>query len=168
MVTPLIAASSSSDALRLLMAGDAKVAVLGLFDPEDRWWARLQPTLMEGRYVFGCVPFVAVDGMADAWLFGAVTPEASGDDLSLVRLEADLDVEPRRLVGRLAERGLQARHIAMVRGNEGMAVHLVEVQGFLVGQEAELARTLAPVRQELLHFTVLGAYPRGLMNATAG
>jgi hypothetical protein len=163
MTTPLLHAETSRQALRALTAGEAKVAVLGLFDPEDRWWARLQQSLMEGRYVFGRVPFVTKDDVADAWLFGPVTPEPSGDDLSLLRLETGRDFDPQRLVDQLDKAGLAVRHLAFARdaGEEG-AVHLVEAKGFFVGNEDRLAEALISLRHELLHCTVLGAYPQGL------
>jgi chorismate mutase len=167
-VTPLLPAASSADALRSLIAGDAKVAVLGLSDPEDRWWARLQPTLMEGRYVFGHLPFMAADGLADAWLFGGVTPEPSGDDLTLVRLEARPGMSPDYLMARVGNGSAKMRHILVSRGSENDEAHLVELPGFLIGKDEEISATLSAVRQELLHFMVLGAYPRGLVNGTAG
>jgi chorismate mutase/prephenate dehydratase len=169
MTTPLTQADSSSQALAMLDAGSAQVAVLGLFDPEDRWWATLQPVPGEGHQVFGKVPFVARDGLGQAWLLGPVVPEPSDADLSLIRIGTGPDFSPASLVEQLSKAGLPARHLAFAPevGNEG-ASHLIEATGFFLGNEAELAEALISLRHELLHCTVLGAYPQGLLADAVG
>ncbi|WP_027133698.1 chorismate mutase [Geminicoccus roseus] len=169
MTTPLVRTETSDQALQLLLAGEVAVAALGLFDPEDRWWARLQPAELEGRQVFGRVPFVAKEGMGEAWLLGPVAPEPSGQDLSLVRIGTGPDFAPARLVEQLAKAGLPVRHLAVGPEGEGDGVvHLVEADGFFVANEDELAEATIVLRHELLHCTVLGAYPQGLAAGAAG
>lgn len=169
MATSLLQARTSDEALAMLQEGAAQVAVLGLFDPEDRWWVKLRQPWMEGQHVFGRVPFVARDEMGDAWMFGPVTPEASGADLSLLRLETGPDFSPDRLAEQLGHAGLPVRHLAFAPDTGGdNALHLVEAEGFFMENEAGLAETLISLRHEVLHCTVLGAYPQGLTAATAG
>jgi chorismate mutase / prephenate dehydratase len=173
MTTPLLHAETGERALQALDAGEAAVAVLGLFASRDRWWARLRPSSIHGRQIFGRVPFVAKEDMGQAWLFGPVTPEPSGRDLSLIRIGTGPDFSPDRLVEQLGKAGLPVRHLAFAAdggadsGEEG-AAHLVEAEGFFVSNEAELAEATIVLRHELLHCMVLGAYPQGLTAGAAG
>jgi hypothetical protein len=109
------------------------------------------------------VPFVEKAEAGQAWLLGPVMPEPSGTDQSLIRIGTGPDFSPERLVEQLDKAGLTVRHLAFVPdGGDDGAAHLVEADGFFLRNEGELAEALIALRHELLHCTVLGAYPRSL------
>ena len=161
--TPLIAADTSMGALEMVAEGRANVAVVGSAKLAGSWWTELPWPSMRHCAVFGSIPFAERSDRQRAWLFGPVTPEPSGDDLSLIRATTGLDVTESHLVAYLAEVGLPCCHLGeSARPELGERMHLLEVGGFFAADGIALAEVLVPVRHQLVQCNVLGTYPSGI------
>lgn len=163
--TPIQRVDSASQAIRAAGNGSATLAVLPLPGDDDRWW----PTLMSDHYdrlrVFARLPFVRPlirDGeSSEAIAIGRIELETSGDDQSLLALEAEVGVSRARLRSLLADAGLDPVWLAAARppGEPG-ALHLVEVPSLVQDGDPRIGAVLAAARREVLRIVSLGGYPR--------
>jgi chorismate mutase / prephenate dehydratase len=165
VLTPLIRADGPSHALRALDAGAAQLAVLPLPDETDPWWRALaygrEPTLR----IVGRLPFCPAprSGALSALVVAALEPEPSGDDVTMLAIEAGADLSRDGLGKALSEGALAPRWIASQRDEQAeTSLHLVEVAGFVGEREPELTEVMAPIRSRILRVTALGSYPRPL------
>ena len=163
----LVRADSCSQALGALRAGTAQIAVLGAFDPQDRWWTRLPPCRPDGPCVFARAPMIEPateagrTGSGQVWMVSAIAPTASGQDLTLLRLETETPLSSDRIVEPLAAAGLHPRHLDVARRSDGEgALHLLELDGFFAQDDTILDNALASLKREAVHAVVLGAYPK--------
>ena len=176
--TPLRRADSPGHALRQLGTAGVQIAVLPLPAEADRWW----PALMDGPAATGLpasgssprvvarLPFAGVAAYPDdvgGLVLATLPQEASGDDVTLVAIEADGTLSRGRLRELLAP--FDPRWLACHdddRAGAGSAVrHLVELAGFLDAGDGRLDEALAPARDRLLRVVPLGCYPRPLTTA---
>ena len=163
--TPVQRVDSASQAIRAAGNGTDTLAVLPLPGDDDRWW----PTLMSDHYdrlrVFARLPFVRPlirDGDDhQAIAVGRVELEPSGDDQSLLALEAEPGVSRARLRNLLADAGLEPVWLAAARpAGEPAALHLVEVPSLVLDGDPRIGGVLAAARGEVLRIAPLGGYPR--------
>ena len=162
--TPLLQVERNSQALALLDSREAAVAVFGLLDRDPPWWIQTSRASWADCSVFGRVPFVRSGNSPQAWLFGPVLPEPTGDDMSLIRIAVVPNLDRQQLLGRLHDVDVPIRHLQSC-ADADRHVHLIEAEGFFVPDDAALADLLIPLRHEMLQCTVLGAYPRGITAA---
>ncbi len=171
-VTPVIDATSPAHALRLLDEGRAQLALLPLPGPEDRWWIDLAAAEPERFRVLARLPFVRLAGVAaesGALLVGDLPLQASGEDRSLLVLEAQEGLSRSRLQTQLKEPGLDPIWLAVAYERErGSTVHLIEIAGFHDRHSGALHGALAGTRERLIRLSVLGAYARPLADAAEG
>lgn len=165
--TPLQRVESASQAIRAAGHGAGTVAVLPLPTDEDRWW----PTLMSDQFdrirVFARMPFVRTpEGEREdraAIAIGRVELEPSGDDQSLLAIEAEPGVSRGRLKTLLADAGLDPVWRAAARPpGEAIALHLVEVPSLVIDGDQRLKTAALASRGEVLRIVPLGGYPRPL------
>ena len=163
--TPSQRVDSASQAIRAAGNGIDTLAVLPLPGDEDRWW----PTLMSDNYdrlrVFARLPFVRPlvreGDDREAIAIGRVELEPSGDDQSLLAVEAEVDVSRARLRTLLAGAGLEPLWLAAFRPEgEPVALHLVEVPSLVVDGDPRLHHVQMVARGEVLRIVPLGGYPR--------
>jgi chorismate mutase len=164
-LTPLLRADSPGHALRLLGDGTAQLAVLPLPDESDLWWRSLVYGKEPGLRIIGRLPFCptpATQGLA-AVIVAPQEPEPSGDDVTLLAIDATVETSRARLAESLARGGLDPRWLAAVRepGQEA-ALHLIEVDGFMGDREPRLTNALAPVLSQVLRVVAIGGYARPL------
>jgi chorismate mutase len=141
-------------ALAAVTDGEASVAVLPA--PADQeagagsaWWARLEVPKLQ---VVARLPFVSEPpGGPGALVVAPVDPDPSGDDRTLVLLEAEAGAPRGRIAATLAEAGLEAPSLIVARVGQA-TLALAEVEGFLRADDARLA-ALPWARR-----TILGAY----------
>jgi len=136
---------------------------------EDPWWPRLVGDMSAPRAlrVMWRLPFfVSATGAYEsvgAFAVGAVTPEESGDDLTLVVVEADAEMSRVSIASALAAVGLQAQARA---GHGDPAVttrqQLFEIDGFVGADDARLTALAGKLGDALDRIVILGAYPRPL------
>ncbi|MCA3417021.1 MAG: chorismate mutase [Roseomonas sp.] len=146
--TPLNSFASPAQALAALSAGKASVAVLPApaGEGEGAWWQSLEAPRLS---VVARLPFVVDAAHADAALVVApVPPDASGEDRSLLRLEAGADATRDSFARMLTEAGLAGRILSLVR-QDGRSLALAEIDAFIAAGDPRLAGVNA---------VLLGAY----------
>ena len=162
-LTPLHARGSPAQALAEVSRGAATVAVLPVpseaESARDVWWTAMLQEADRGMHVVGRLPFWATrpEGTPDvqALVIATLEPDPSGDDRSLLGLEFDPNVSRARLAGALAAAGLAPQAMILCRDREaGMVRALIEVDGFVAGDDCRLGRLDGLARRPV----VLGAY----------
>jgi chorismate mutase / prephenate dehydratase len=104
-----------------------------------------------------------------AFVVGRLEETPSGDDVTLLAIEAVADLSRARLKELLLAVGLDPRWLAVWREpGTAQALHLVEVDGYLDDGEARLGAALAASRNELLRLLRVGVYARPLPPAPPG
>ena len=161
--------------LGLLPYPDSKEGVEG-------WWVKLSPVQLSGLAIIVRLPFSAPispatvldNGLQDrskgrrAFVLGPVTPEATGNDLTLIRLETSGSFTLEALEHGLLRSGHSAEIVAAYDKKDGGGqAFLLEFQGFysqdLEALKESLNATLAG--DFILHF--LGAYAAPLPGVDA-
>lgn len=163
--TPSQRVESASQAIRAAGHGVETLAVLPLPGDEDRWWPTLMSDSADRLRVFARLPFIRPlvgDGEdREAIALGRVELEPSGDDQSLLALEAEVGVSRARLKTLLAGAGLDPVWLAAFHPpGEPAALHLVEVPSLVVDGDERLHQARAAARGEVLRIVPLGGYPR--------
>jgi chorismate mutase/prephenate dehydratase len=166
-VAPMARVESANQAVRSVSDGSAAVAVLPLPGDDDPWWLALIAEQPDRLRVFARLPFVpcgAGEGeQANALALGRIEPEASGDDLALLAVEAEGGVSRGRLRDLLAAVGLEAAWLAVNRpANLAQVVHLVEVSDFVAEGDQRLNEVRKAAKAEVLRIVPVGGYPRPL------
>lgn len=163
--TPMSRVESAGQALRAVSDGSATVAVLPVPGDDESWWRGLICDQHDRVRVVSRLPLLAASGEEDAGALALarLEPEASGDDLSLLAIEAEAGLSRARLRELLAARGFAPHWLAAPR-TAGLpeALHLVEVDSFVGEGDARLADLLTAVGGEVLRIVRLGSYPRPL------
>ncbi len=98
-----------------------------------------------------------------AFVIAKAAPEATGDDVTVLTLETDLDTSRARISDRMADEGLAAQFVAVREdGFAGTRTLLVEVDGFLEAGDPRLERAVGALGDPPPRLALLGAYPRPL------
>jgi hypothetical protein len=124
-------------------AGDA--AAFGVVLPPESdenaraWWAQLTPCGQPGPRIVAVLPLVGAEQPA-AYVVGTLEPTPSGDDTTVILLEATDTLSLTRLQSLLKQAGLDARLVAISRDSARSPLrhHLLEVAGFLADDDARL------------------------------
>jgi chorismate mutase/prephenate dehydratase len=170
-LTPMQRMESANQAIRAVGNGTTTVAVLPLPGDDDTWWLTLISERYDRLRVFARLPFV-VNGAGEAdetraLAIGRVDPEPSGDDLTLLAIEAEPDVSRGRLRDLMVAADLQPSWLAVWRPpKEPQSIHLVEAPGFLLEGDERVGQVLSASRGEVLRIVPLGGYPRPLRPPT--
>jgi len=146
--TPLTPFASPAQALAALSAGKASVAVLPApaGEGEGAWWQSLEAPRLS---VVARLPFVVDVAHADAALVVApVPPDASGEDRSVLRLEASAEASRESFARMLSDAGLAGRILCLARQG-GRSLALAEIDAFIAAGDPRLAG---------LNAVLLGAY----------
>jgi chorismate mutase / prephenate dehydratase len=151
-ITPIRVHPTPARALAAVSEGEASVAVLPAPAETDQaeaaWWARLDAPRLQ---VVARLPFIAASSAPEALVVAPVPPDPSGEDRSLLLVEAEADAPRGRIAQALAEAGLKAGAVLVLRAGDA-TLALAEVEGFLRADDARLA-ALPWARR-----TILGAY----------
>lgn len=125
----------------------------------DDWWASLLPSEENMPKIFACLPFLN-DGSASpaAMAIACITPEATGDDLSLLALDTDGNASQHRLQNAFMQCKLQARWISITMPSSSIRRHLVEIKGFITADDAALQPLASDLGASLQKISFLGAY----------
>lgn len=151
-ITPIRVHPTPARALAAVSAGEASVAVLPAPAEADGaevpWWARLDVPRLQ---VVARLPFIDAPSGPAALVVAPVPPDASGEDRSLLLIEAEADAPRGRIAQALAEAGLPGSALLVLRAGDA-TLALAEVEGFLAADDPRLA-ALPWTRR-----TILGAY----------
>lgn len=161
--TPIRRTESAAQALRLLEEGAIQLAVLPLPGEGASWWTGLLDGPGPSLRVVARLPFIAggtpADEGAGGFVVGMIEPEPSGDDLSLLAIEAPAGPGRTPVAELLDRAGLEARQLAAdATGGRGVLRHLIEVEGFVAADDPRLADLGA----HGLRVAPLGGYARPL------
>lgn len=151
----------SASAIMHECSGDR--AAFGVMPPPDSdengraWWAQLAPAGQAGPRVVAALPF---SGGLLAYVVGTLEPEASGDDTTLLLLEAGENLSLTKLQSLMKQGGFDGRLLAVSRDSAKSAVryHLIEIAGFVRADDARLGTLVEQGGDGILRVAVVGAY----------
>ncbi|MBW6400271.1 chorismate mutase [Roseomonas sp. HJA6] len=151
-IAPMRVHPTPARALAAVSAGEASVAVLPLpaegEEAATAWWAWLDVPRLQ---VVARLPFMAATDGVGALVVAPVPPDPSGEDRSLVLVEAEARASRGRIAQGFEEAGFTMTSLLLARAaDETLA--LAEVEGFLGAEDPRLAALPWPRR------TILGAY----------
>lgn len=153
--------------------GSATVGVLPApSGGEERpWWSALLFEREGGPHVVGRLPFLETDSEArpDArqYVIAAFPPEPSGDDVSLIALEANRDASTSMIRSTLADAGIEAARWIEAPGDAGARLVLVETPGFVQADDGRLRSLAGLARGWLGVVRVLGSCANPIVVAPA-
>lgn len=125
------------------------------------WWSHLAQAGTPGPRIVAVLPLVG--DKIDAYVIGSLELEASGDDTTVIRVEADEQVSPSRLQSLLKQAGLDARPVAVGRA-AGARQHLMELTGFIATDDPRLG-TLLENAGGAVRVAIVGSYANPLAQA---
>ncbi|HXC57059.1 MAG TPA: hypothetical protein VNU97_17295 [Rhizomicrobium sp.] len=151
--------------------GDA--ATFGVVPPPESdentraWWAQLTPSGQRGPRVVATLPLVGGEHPA-AYVVGTLEPEPSGDDTTVILLEAGDTLSLTKLQTLLKQGGLEARLLAVSRDAAGSASrqHLLEIAGFVRDDDSRLGVLREQAGDAILRIACVGCYANPLTAGT--
>ncbi len=147
-LTPITRFGSEAGVLRAVSSGKANIGVLPL--PEaDRglpWWPKLARSGKASPKIIARLPFAPLDGgrgdSPQAVVISLAEPEESGDDHGYMIVELDEAVSRGALKTLLSEAGFEVCDIQAWVDSPDRTLHLVEIEGFLAGDDPRIAALL--------------------------
>ncbi|MEI9990654.1 MAG: hypothetical protein WDM86_11500 [Rhizomicrobium sp.] len=132
------------------------------------WWAQLTPAGQAGPRVVATLPLVGAEQPA-AYVIGTLEPEPSGDDTTLVMLEAGDGLSLTKLQSLLKLGGFDARLLAVSRDSTNSAVryHLLDVAGFVQPGDSRLGVLMEQGGEGILRTAIVGCYANPLTGVPA-
>jgi hypothetical protein len=132
------------------------------------WWAQLTPSGQPGPRIVAVLPLSGVEQPA-AYVVGTVEPQPSGDDTSVLLLEAADTLSLTRLQTLLKQGGLDARLVAISRDSAKSPLrnHLLEVAGFLGDDDARLGSLREQAGDSIHRVVSVGCYANPLRQVTS-
>ena len=143
-----------------VMDGKAKVGILPYprRDDTSNWWTNLMQADSKTPKIFAHVPFVLQDKMPTAVAIAKLAPEASGNGVSLIVIEADHNVSQHRLQTSFTNAKLEANWINIASLNSANRHHLIEVKGFLNAEHEAFAGMISSLGASIVNVSYLGSY----------
>lgn len=169
VLTPLLALSSADETLLAVADGRAALGVLPLAedDDPDPWWLKLDASGEARPHVVARLPFGApgnaAAGYTDAFVVAAMRPDASGDDCTLVAIEAAAALGTARLTDAFFAARLGISAIAQCE-RDGKIARLLEVETLLAADDERLEPVLQAIGSGG-RVAWLGVYARTLSDA---
>lgn len=144
-ILPVARYEATSGVWNDLASGKAQV---GVFPVNGRWWRELPQDIK----IFACIPFLLPKNSPVKALAAArLEPEDTGDDITLLRIQANSSLNAPQVTALFSAHGKAARLLDACE--DGFC--LVEVQGFIGNGSALLTEI---TRQTGFAVTLLGAY----------
>jgi hypothetical protein len=138
-------------------------------DEARAWWTQLCPAGQIGPRVAAKLPFAAGLSPDQPWAYAIATVEfePTGDDTSLLLLEADAGLSRGKLQTLLKQAGLETHLLAVSGGasTSPLRQHLLETQGFVAGDDARLALLLETAGGAVLRAAQVGGFANPLQPA---
>ncbi len=168
---PMTLHTSPSVVLRMV---DDEPGAIGLLPfpqsgEENPWWPALasQANDQAGPRVIWRLPFFASPTgrfeQLEALAVAKLTPEASGQDATLVMVETDQDVSLARVVDELGKCGLAAHPLAVhEQAPTDLRLQLIELDGLVGHEDPAMAAFHEKMGEGLSRVAILGAYPKTL------
>lgn len=169
--TPMRLYRSAAEVLHRVQEDVGTIGILPLptEGEAEPWWPRLvAESGNEGgaRIVWRLPFFSSLTGrfeQAEAIAVASLTPEASGDDVTVAVIEVANDVSRARIFDTLTEAGIRG---TLRAGKDDAAAatrqHLYEFDGFVEPQDERLAALADRLGASIERIVILGAYPKPL------
>ena len=147
-----------------VMDGKAAVGIVPLLRSDDTsyWWTNLMQQGDNTPKIFAHIPFVYPEGPErgniGALAVGRVVPEPSGDDVTLIVLEAEHNTSQHRLQTAFATAKLEATWVNIATLTQDSRHHLIALKGFLPPESAPMQAVLSTLGNSILRVSYLGAY----------
>ena len=147
-----------------VMDGKAAVGIVPMLRSSDTtyWWTNLTQQSNDMPKVFARVPFVyhGTPGRdaPSALAIARLAPENSGDDHTLLVLEADHNVSQSKLQNSLANAKLEASWINIATLVPGARHHLIEIKGFHTIESEQVQGLLSALGASIFNVSFLGSY----------
>ncbi len=147
-----------------VMDGKATVGIVPFLRSADtsNWWTVLLQHGDNVPKIFAHVPFVYTDvpgkAIPSALALAKLIPEPSGDDMSLVVIEADANVSQHRLQTAFVSAKLDVAWINIATLSPASRHHLVEIKGFITPEHEDFTALLSGLGTSVLKTYFLGAY----------
>ncbi|MEZ5690378.1 MAG: chorismate mutase [Rickettsiales bacterium] len=129
---------------------------------DDNWWVLLLQQGENSPKIFAHIPFVNNQptdrNNPSALAIAKLIPEPSGDDISIIVIEAEHNVSQNRLQTIFSSIGLNARWLTTTTINPASRHHLIEVRCFVDENHEELKQALSALGRALFRCYFLGAY----------
>lgn len=129
------------------------------------WWAQLTPSGQTGPRIVATLPLVGA-AQPLAYVIGTLEPQPSGDDTTLILLEAGDTLSLTKLQSLLKQGGLEAKLLAVGRDSARHPArqHLLEIAGFVGNDDARfgILREQAP---DILRIVCVGCYANPLQGS---
>jgi chorismate mutase len=133
-------------------------------DDTSNWWMALMQQGENTPKIFAHIPFVYTDipgkDIPSALAIAKLIPEPSGDDMTLLVIEADANCSQHRLQTAFIANRLEATWINIANLSPSSRHHLIEVKGFITLEDATFAAFCASAGNAILNTHYLGSYAR--------
>ncbi len=130
----------------------------------SNWWTALMQQGENVPKIFAHVPFVYTDvpgkDIPSALAIAKMIPEPSGDDMSLIVIEADANCSQHRLQTAFVSNKLEATWINIANLSPASRHHLIEIKGFITPQDTSFTAFLSTLGNAIFSIHYLGAYAR--------
>jgi chorismate mutase len=143
--TPIAKRKESEDVIKDIVDGNAQVGVFPVTG--EGWWIHLSDNIK----IFACIPFVLqANEEVHALAVARLKPENTGDDVSLLKLTADVEIDWNKIHAVFHKYTMDFKLLSQI-GNLG----LIEVKGFIHEQDERLTKI---VKETGFAIVVLGSY----------
>ena len=164
--TPMMYCQSAGQVMREVAEDRAAVGVLPFPEEEEEapWWPLLLGPGKDNPQVIARLPFAGEGDRRGAGLHALavakLTPEATGDDRSLLAFETADEISRARLHSDLAAADLPARFMATCRGGRRQTAwqHLIEIDGLVLATDERVGRFRDLLGDAAGQVLSLGAY----------
>lgn len=165
---PVRAANSAVAAIRAVSEARASAAVLPMPQEGEAspWWPLLFTSETGAPRIIARVPFLRAPAnggrpRADGFVVSLAPAEASGSDRTLLGIELVGDLSRSRLKDTMIKAGLRPQNFLASFGESegGVAIQLVEADGFVAGNDARLKDAISHAGGAVDRILVIGNYP---------
>ncbi len=147
-----------------VMDGKAAVGIVPFLRSADtsNWWTVLMQQGENVPKIFAHVPFVYTDvpgkDIPSALAIARLVPEPSGNDMSLIVIEADSTVSQSKLQTAFVNAKLEVTWINIATLSPASRHHLVEIKGFITADHEGFATLISALGASVFSTHFLGAY----------
>ncbi len=162
--TPITAYRSAAQVLEAVTDGKATVGVLPVpqGEGEDIWWRMLAQDGEAAPRIVARLPFAVVEppraDSPEALAISLAMAEPTGLDRAFLAVETGEVVSRSTLKQVLAEAGLEALDIQASEEDGGRFLHLIEVEGFVAGDDERLGQLIELGGDTLNHVWAIGSF----------
>jgi len=170
--TPLLQAQTEAGVLRAVRDGKASVGVLPMTSDThtmrasaEPWWYTLTVGGSQRPRIVAALPWLlrgeAGNDDTRAMAIARVTPEASGDDISLIAFESTENISRDRIRKEAESAGLSLDWAATwTQDDQPTRWQLAEIDGFIPDSDPRLTSLFSTLENEVTQFVNLGCFAK--------